>query len=508
MASRSSRLMCKRRSIILLIALLCFSASHSVISQTIKIGSKTFNESHILAEMAALLLEQNGFEVERRLGLGGTLIAYEALQNADIDLYPEYTGTITQVILKNTEDKSTTSSWGDINSHLKDLQLQLLPPLGFNNSYALAISQPIAESLKLSTISDFAKHPDLNLGVSLEFLNREDGWPSFSQAYQLQQDVIGIEHALAYQAIANGDIAATDAYTTDGDIQAYPLVLLEDDKQFFPEYLAAFLSRDNLPEAVAEVLNQLSGKIDEQTMRDLTARVSLDKQSPAEVAEDFLLQQQLIQFTSERKHWLSYIAQQTLIHLQLTAIALLLAIIIAIPGALLLSKYASTAKALLYVTGLFQTIPSLALLALLIPLVGLGKAPAIIALFLYSLLPIFRNTLTGLMTVDPMLKQVALGMGLSTRQQLLKIELPLAAPTIIAGIKTAAIISIGTATLAAFVGAGGLGEPIITGLTLNNHSLILQGAIPAAILAILVELLFERLEAKATPAHYSPQQTH
>ena len=134
-------------------------------------------------------------------------------------------------------------------------------------------------------------------------------------------------------------------------------------------------------------------------------------------------------------------------------------------------------------------------------MLGLGSAPAIAALFLYSLLPIVRNTLTGLFAIDPALKDVARGIGLTPRQQLLRVELPLAAPAILAGVKTAAIISIGTATLAAFVGAGGLGEPIITGLNLNDQNLILEGAIPAALLAITAELLFEWMERGLIPAH-------
>ena len=124
-----------------------------------------------------------------------------------------------------------------------------------------------------------------------------------------------------------------------------------------------------------------------------------------------------------------------------------------------------------------------------------------IHLFLYSLLPIVRNTLTGLFNVDPLVKEVATGMGLTERQRLWHIELPLAMPTLLAGVKTAAIVSIGTATLAAFVGAGGLGEPIITGLNLNDHRLILEGALPAAALAIAVELLFEWVERALIPAH-------
>ncbi|MEM6545667.1 MAG: ABC transporter permease, partial [Pseudomonadota bacterium] len=158
-------------------------------------------------------------------------------------------------------------------------------------------------------------------------------------------------------------------------------------------------------------------------------------------------------------------------------------------------------SAIQYFAGLVQTIPALALLALMIPLFGLGERTAIAALFLYSLLPIVRNTIAGLGGVDPLLRDVAASLGMTPRQQLIKVELPLAMPTIMAGIKTAAVISIGTATLAAFVGAGGLGEPILTGISLNDNRLILQGAIPAALLALITEFAFSRLSRSMVPAH-------
>lgn len=465
---------------------------------TVSIGSKAFNESHILAEIAAQLLEANDVVVERKLGLGGTLIAYTALQNNEIDLYPEYSGTISQVILKKP-----TQGFNTINSELATIELQLLEPLGFNNSYAIAIHNSVAKQNNIRTLSELASHPDLKVGVSLEFLNREDGWPALSKAYNLNHDVIGLEHALAYRAIENYEINATDAYTTDGDIDAYPIILLEDDQQFFPLYLAGYLTHTDLPDEVTGILNQLAGQIDEKTMRAMNAQVSLEKRNPADVAAEFLQSRGFITEVKNQPSTVKFIFEHTLTHIQLTAAALIMAALIALPLGIALSRIDSAAKISLYVTGLFQTIPALALLALLIPFTGLGKFTAIVALFLYSLLPILRNTLTGILTVEPQLKQVAAGIGLNQMQQLTRIELPLAAPTIIAGIKTAAIISIGTATLAAFVGAGGLGEPIITGLTLNNYALILQGAIPAAIFALLVELLFERIEARYTPKHLS-----
>jgi osmoprotectant transport system permease protein len=473
---------------------------------TLRVGSKAFTESHILAEMAAQLLEHAGYPVERKLGLGGTLIAYQALREGAVDLYPEYTGTISRVILK----QQGRLEHAELLRQLAAQNLQLLPALGFNNSYAIAISEKLARRHDISRVSQLAQRPELRMGFSLEFLNRADGWPALQQHYRLPQRVSGLEHALAYAAIEAGQLDVTDAYTTDGELKAFTLVLLEDDGAFFPRYDAALLARGDLPEPARTLLSKLGGRIDETTMRALNARISREDKRAAEVAREFLREQGLLVSgpagattapqapTAAERIW-----RYTLVHLKLTATALFLACLIALPVALLLSRYPILARGVLYFTGLIQTIPSLALLALLIPVFGLGEVPAIIALFLYSLLPVMRNTLTGIFGIDPLLKQVAAGMGLTPFQQLRKIELPLAVPMILAGIKTAAIISIGTATLAAFVGAGGLGEPIITGLTLNDHGLILEGALPAAALAVVAELLFEWLERLIVPRHLS-----
>ena len=191
----------------------------------------------------------------------------------------------------------------------------------------------------------------------------------------------------------------------------------------------------------------------------------------------------------------------TLTHLRLTGFAVFLGCLVALPLSVLVSRSERLASAVQYGAGLVQTVPALALLALLIPVLGLGEVSAITALFLYSLLPIVRNTIAGLAGIDPLLKDVAASLGMNRWQQLARVELPLAMPMILAGVKTAAVISIGTATLAAFVGAGGLGEPILTGLSLNDDTLILQGAIPAALLALLTEFLFSRLSMRLVPAH-------
>jgi osmoprotectant transport system permease protein len=471
-------------------------------SGVISVGSKSFTESYILAEMAAQLLEHEGYSVERQLGLGGTLIAYRALREGAIDLYPEYTGTISQAILQQD-----SLSAKQLAQSLREEELQLLPAFGFNNGYAIAVSERIAVEHNLQGISQLAALPELRLGFSLEFLNRGDGWPALRAHYQLPHKVRGLEHALAYAAIAADQLDATDAYTTDGELNAFSLRLLADDRQFFPRYEAAILARDDLDRGVRAILSRMAGTIDERSMRAMNASVSESEMSPAQVATRYLQKQGLVTGADRQARatgnaapgLTSRVSHNILVHLKLTTIALLLACLVALPGAVLVSRNPDLARGMLYATGLLQTIPSLALLALMIPLLGLGELPAITALFLYSLMPIVRNTLAGLFSVDPVLKQVASGMGLTSKQQMRHIELPLAAPMILAGIKTAAIISIGTATLAAFVGAGGLGEPIITGLTLNDHRLILEGAIPAAGLAIVVELLFESLERRMAP---------
>ena len=463
----------------------------------VRIASKTFTESYVLAEIAAQLLESRGFQVERQLGLGGSLIAFEALRSDSVDLYPEYTGTLIQAVLQQPG-----MAPAQLEAELLAVGLQLLAPLGFNNGYAMAISGGLARAENIATISDLARYPALELGFSHEFLNRADGWSALQQAYQLPHQPVGIEHALAYGAIANGHLDLTDAYTTDGELQAHDLVLLRDDREFFPGYDAYLLARTDLPEAVADTLQALTGMIDEPTMQALNYRVADGGEAPAAVAAAFLQDRGLASGArSTAPSRAQRILDNLLTHLKLTGIALLLGCLVAIPLALLLSRYQRASRALLYLAGLIQTIPALALLALMIPLVGLGELTAILALFLYSLLPIVRNTLTGIFSVDPLVKQVATGMGLTPLQQLLRIELPLATPTLLAGIKTAAIISIGTATLAAFVGAGGLGEPIISGLSLNDHTLILEGAVPAALLAVVTELAFEWLERVAIPAH-------
>ena len=466
-------------------------------SQAITVGSKNFSESYLLAEIVAQLLESRGYEVDRKFGLGGTLVCYEALINGEIDLYIEYTGTIEQVILKGGDLHPTVEG---LNKGL-DPKLKLLRSLGFNNTYAMALKESNADRLKLFTISDLAAHPNIKLGLSLEFLNREDGWPGLSRTYGLPHQPSGIDHGLAYQAINNGSIDLTDAYSTDGDLERYALRILEDDEGYFPDYYAVPFVRQDLSVDAMDAISGLAGLIDEDRMRRLNAEVVVEEKSFAEVAGNFLADEGFSIKAEHESALLATVLANTFDHLKLTSIALLMGCLVGLPLGILVHRRQQLARAVVYLAGLMQTIPSIALLALMIPLFGIGVLPAIIALFLYSILPILRNTITALITIDPVLKRVAEAIGLSRGQQLRYVLLPMAMPGILAGIRTATVISIGTATLAAFIGAGGLGVPIVTGLALNDTSLILQGAIPAAMLAILVELMFDVLERFILPSH-------
>ena len=466
--------------------------------QPIVVGSKSFTESYLLAEIMSQLLESEGYTVERRFGFGGTRLSFEALVTGAIDVYPEYTGTISETILPSAAQYGSP----DFSAQLAELGLDTLAPFGFNNTYALTVTAETAARYSLRSISDLALHAGLRFGLSHEFRDRADGWPALKQVYSLPQDSFGIEHGLAYRAMLEMELDVTDAYSTDADLARYALTVLDDDRGFFPDYLALPLARQDLDTKARAALERLAARFDDARMRNLNAEVSIGRRTFAAVAQEFLRAEGLAatQIAAPRS-MAATLLNNTLVHLKLTGVALLAACLCGLTLALLVYRSAALSRTVLYVAGLLQTIPSIALLALLIPLAGVGQLPAIIALFLYSLLPIVRNTITALLTIDPLLRRVAAGMGLSERERLRLIYLPLAVPHLLSGLRIAAVVSIGTATLAAFIGAGGLGEPIVTGLALNDTRLILLGAIPAAVLAILTELGFEGLERWLVPSH-------
>ena len=493
----------------LLCLLLCWTGVQagqtSQENRAVVVGSKNFGESYLLAEIAAQVLEAQGYTVTRQFGLGGTLICYEALKNGEIDLYPEYTGTLSQAVL-NLPGNPTRQQ---INQALQVDGLELLSEYGFNNTYAIVVRDAQAAALGLERIGDL-QGTQLAFAFSHEFLRREDGWPGLAQRYGLSQPVTGIEHALAYQAMDDQAIDVTDAYSTDGELQRYRLRILQDDLGYFPEYRAATLVQANASVELRSALAGLHNMLNESQIQALNAKVALQGLGFAEVAAEFIgdnsarlgltdLQRIEGKTAWSQQAWVVELWGHFLRHLQLTGTALLAAISIGLSLSLLVYQRRRLAAGLVYFCGLMQTVPSLALLALMIPVFGIGFVPAIIALFLYSLLPIVRNVITALANIDPTLVKVSMALGLGPWEQLRYLRLPLATPAIFAGIRTAAVISIGTATLAAFIGAGGLGEPIVVGLSLNDTDMILRGAIPAAVLAILVEIAFGALERRVRP---------
>jgi osmoprotectant transport system permease protein len=464
--------------------LLVFAAGIAQGAEPPRIGSKRFTESYILGE---ILAQASGGE--HRPGLGNTAILFEALVSGEIDLYPEYTGTIAREILKTDERLDLPA----LNLRLRPLGLAVSVPLGFSNSYALGTRLP------LRTISDLASHPRARVGLSHEFLGRRDGWPGLREAYALPQQPRGLDHGLAYEALAAGEVDVIDLYSTDAKIERYGITVLEDDRRFFPSYAAVLLHRADAPArfpAAFRSLEALRGRIDAATMVQLNARAEIDKLPFTRVAQEFLGTASSAPGRTLGSALLApdfgrLLAQ----HLGLVFGSLLVAILAGVPLGILASASRFLAQPVLALTGIIQTVPSLALLAFLIPVTGaIGAWPALIALFLYALLPIARNTHTGLVEVPAGLQQAGTALGLAPPQVLLHVKLPLAMPTILAGVKTAAVINVGTATIAAFIGAGGFGERIAQGLALNDHAMLLAGALPAAALALVVHALFEAAE--------------
>lgn len=498
-----------------LMAMGCASRARAGDPPTIVIGAKKFTEGAILGELMAQVLEQHaGVRVSRRFNLGGTNVAFDALRTGAIDGYAEYTGTGLRDILHDTSAvDGPADAFARVSSAFSEYELTWLAPFGFNNTYVLIMRSDRARALKIGSVSDAAQHR-LRYGVSHEFLQRQDGMPGLLRVYGLQaESVVGMEHDLAYRALAEGAIDVSDGYSTDAKLAAGSLVVLRDDKGFFPPYEAAPLVRQDLlariPRAAA-ALQLLAGRIDDAAMRRLNHQVEDERRTPGDVASAFLHRLGLSatheSHEAREESLLALLWQRRVItlrlagwHLVMTAIAEALACVVSIPLGIAASRRRRLATTALGTASVLQTIPSIALLAFMLPFFGIGARPAIVALFLYGLLPILRNTVTGLRGVDPKLVEVGLGLGMRPRQLLWQVELPLAAPVILAGIRTSSVINIGTATLAAFIGAGGLGDPIVTGLTVTDTNLVLTGALPAALLALLVDGALSLLEYVAIP---------
>ncbi len=466
---------------------------------TVRVGSKSFTESYILGEIVADVIERAGeARVERKLGLGGTGITYRAVASGDIDLYPEYTGTLSQAVL---DDPSATTV-ADIRQRLRGTGLTIGNSLGFNNTYALAVRRGMAERLDLDAVSDLVDHPQLTAAFSSGFTDREDGWPGLKRHYGLElADVRVMEHALTYEALTTGEVDVIDIYSTDGKLERLDLVILEDDRRFFPDYQAVLLVREDFierfPRTWEGLRKELEGQIDEARMSHLNALADLDGRELSEIVAEFFGRGQPRRAGNSRLT--ADILKLTGDHLFLVLLSLGAAILLGVPLGIVAARHQDLGQIELMAVGVLQTIPSLALLCFMIPLFGIGKLPALVALSLYALLPIVRNTYTGLISIDRQLLEIAGVLGLSRWQRLVRIELPLASVHVLSGIKTSAIWTVGTATLAAFIGGGGYGDLIVRGLALDDTTLILAGAIPAALMALVFHGLFELLDRWLIP---------
>jgi osmoprotectant transport system permease protein len=464
----------------------------------VRIGSKASNENVVLGELLTMLARRAGAVAEHRAALGGTQFVYQALLKGEIDIYTEYTGTLEKEILQLERVRSPEQ----LREALTSRGLAMGEPLGFNNTYALGLKESLASKLGLKTISDLAKdeHTGLRLAFSDEFTQRADGWPGLKAEYGLPQGAKTVDHNLAYQGIAADSIDVTDLYSTDAEIRYYNLRILEDDRGYFPAYYCVLLYRTDLAERAPQVLEALravEGKIDNETMSEMNARVKIDHVRATQVAADFA--QSHLGIAVELPKSRSTLLVTTRAHLFLVGVSLAAAIVVALPLGVWSYKWPKLGHAILGIVGIVQTLPSMAVLCFMIPLMGIGWRPAIVALFLYSLLPIVRGTVAGLREIPGNLKESAIVLGLTPRARLWLIELPMASRSILSGIKTAAVINVGTATIGALIAAGGYGEPILTGLRLFSIPMILEGAVPAAVMALLVQAGFDGLERVVVP---------
>ena len=502
----------------------------------IVVGSKPFAESYLLAEAFAQLLESHGYAVDRRPGFASTELVFQALLRGDVDVYPEYTGTGLAAILGEAAAGGSAVVYRRVSDAFRERWgVRWLPPLGFENTYAIAMRRGAADSLGLGALSALADAaPGLAGGFSPDFMGRPDGLDGLAEAYGIEfRETRSLLQAVKYLALAEGAVDVIDGYSTDGAISRYDLAVLADDRRFFPPYDAApLVSRafyDDRPDAVL-ALSRMAGRIDVDAVRRANERIEVEGAAIAEAAAALLVEAGLseagageagmagarppragaqpprtgagsVLLALPGHMWTARaeLARQTARHLLLVILSLGAAILAALPAGVALERRRSVSQAVIRSAGLLQTIPGIALLAFMIPVFGIGAAPAVVALFLYSLLPILRNTYTGIVEAAPDAVSAGRALGMTETQLLTRIRLPLAAPVIMAGIRTAAVINVGTATLAAFVGAGGLGDPIVAGLALSDPVMILSGAVPAAVLALLVDWGLARAESAVAP---------
>lgn len=468
-------------------------------ARPVVIASKAFTESEVLGDLAALLLRDAGYPTDHRRRLGGTLVCFEALLSGDIDIYPDYTGTL----LQSTLDDLGLHSFEELEKALAERGILITRSLGFNNTYSLGMLRERAEDLGIRKISDLRAHTDLVFGFSPEFTQRPDSWPGLAAHYGLPKgNVRTMQHELGYTALANGDIDVMELYSTDAKILRFDILVLEDDEEFFPVYDAVYLYRADLAQrvpAIATILGKLEGRISAADAVAMNARADLANMPEQRVAAGFLADRFGIDVSVDAESTTDRIIRNTFEHLLMVGLAMLMGIFVAVPIGFLAHALPHVGVPLLGLLGVMLTIPSLALLVFMLPIFGIGLAPAVAALFLYCLLPMAWNTYVGLKAIPPSIEESAAALGLSPMAKIVRVELPMAARSIMAGIKISTVLTIGFAALGGFIGAGGYGEPIYNALQDNKPGLAFIGAIPAAVMAILALALGELAERAIVP---------
>lgn len=481
-------------------------AGASCSDDLVVVGSKAFTESYVLGEVAAQVAEEvvHG-GVRRRLGMGSTGVLFAALKAGAIDLYPEYTGTLAAEIIKRPE----LTDDGELAAALGEAGFVMSGPLGFDNAYALAVRRDFAEAHALTRISDLqALWPGLKAVFSYEFAERPDGLRQMARAYGLPlapEQAHSMDHSLAFAAIAEGTFDVIEVYSTDAKVAKYGLSVLHDDLHVFPTYRAVWVARAEFvaqQPAVWRALAAIEGRVSAAQMAAMNRDVELAGLPIAQVARSFVGLP-----AAAGPQWLGELLRRTREHLALVGISVLFAAVLGIALGVVAVYFRRAGQAIFLLTAVVQTIPSLALLCFLIPVFGVGERPAVVALCLYSLMPVIANTAAAIEGIDPGHLENAYAYGLSRLQTLYLVVLPLASPTILVGIKTATLVAIGTATLAALVGAGGYGAPIVAGLAINDMPTILSGAVPAAGMALCAHGLFAWLAGVVIPQALRPRPT-
>lgn len=475
----------------------------SLSSAQISIGGKIFTEQNILVDLISQLLENEGYKTQKYKNLGGPFVAFEALKKGDIDLYVEYSGTAYHTIYNQAVKAEPKKAFQWLKDKFQKDGFDILEPLGFSNSYAIFIPQNFLPEIQ--TISALRSlSPSLKMGITPEFNVRPDGYKNLTTAYNLKfKSLKVLDIGLLYEALNNGQIDLGMGYVTDGRNYAYKLRQIKDDKEFFPHYLAFILIRTDClkkhPQLLG-ILNRLSHRISQEEMTLMNYKVDVLKEPSFKVAQDFLISKNLIstkylkRFSSSPYYLIknrSLLIEKTLEHIYISFFAFLFTLLIGLFLGIM-CLYSKKAKTLIFIfTNFFQTVPSLALFGFLIPFLGIGFLPSLVALVMYGLLPLVHNVYTGLNEIEPDIIDSCRAIGMTPFEILIFVRFPISLPTLGAGLRTSIVIIIGTTTIAAFIGAGGLGDLIFQGISALDYKLILLGAIPAALLALLADFILQ-----------------